>query len=176
MVPCTTADLMTAQPIIAEMCTFFNTTLYSSYNGCPQELSKEKTYALLGNNTITARSNGATLHARNYTRRGLENGNSHGHNYTRRGLQDNTQRGYNYTRHGLEYNTTHHNLEQRNAQHGWNYTRRSVEQNYTENGVEGRATPPDYNTTRPSLKQRSSHGYWNAPKRAGGWNGTNDSA
>jgi hypothetical protein len=166
---------MTAQPIISEMCSFFNKTLYASYDGpgCPQELSKEKTYALIGNTTITARSNGAPLHARNYTRRGVEHGNPHGYNYTRR---DDTQHGYNYTRRGLEYNTTHHNLEQKNAQHGWNYTKRSGEDNCTEHGVERRSIPPQYNTTLPSLKQRSTHGYWNATKRAGGWNGTNDSA
>jgi hypothetical protein len=163
---------MTAQPIIAEMCTFFNATLYASYSGCPQELSKEKTYALIGNNTIAARSENATRNYHNLDQRGTQ----HGWNYTRRDLEHDTQHGYNYTRRGMELNDTRHGLEQSDAQTRWNYTRRSVEQNYTQHSVEQRATPPGYNTTLPGLKQRSIHGLWNATKRAGGWNSTDDSA
>ncbi|KAF1919800.1 hypothetical protein BDU57DRAFT_569803 [Ampelomyces quisqualis] len=44
---CTMADLSLARPIISEMCTFLNATSYRSYRGCPQELSRGKTLALL---------------------------------------------------------------------------------------------------------------------------------
>jgi hypothetical protein len=40
-------DLMSARPIISQMCNFFNATLYAAYTGCPQELSKNKTMGLV---------------------------------------------------------------------------------------------------------------------------------
>jgi hypothetical protein len=124
---CTTADLVVARPIISDMCAFFNATLYESYSGCPQELSKEKTYALIGNSTITARSD--TYNATH-------------------ALRELEQR--NYTRRGFEQNYTQHGFEQRSAQHGWNYTRRSVEQgsNTTEHGLKQRSTHGAWNATR----------------------------
>lgn len=37
------------------MCNFFNATLYAAYAGCPQELSKAKTLALVARNDTVVR-------------------------------------------------------------------------------------------------------------------------
>ncbi|KAH3973569.1 hypothetical protein HBH69_224250 [Parastagonospora nodorum] len=52
---CTMSDLLTARPIIQSMCNFFNATLYAAYTGCPQELSKAKTLALVARNDTIVR-------------------------------------------------------------------------------------------------------------------------
>ncbi|KAF1834750.1 hypothetical protein BDW02DRAFT_497573 [Decorospora gaudefroyi] len=44
---CTLAELGQARPIISDMCNFFNATLYADYRGCPQKLSKRKTYEII---------------------------------------------------------------------------------------------------------------------------------
>jgi hypothetical protein len=44
---CTTAELTKARPIVNDMCNFFNATLYSSYDGCPQKLSESVTYDII---------------------------------------------------------------------------------------------------------------------------------
>jgi hypothetical protein len=41
------SDLKLARPIIADMCNFYNATLYAAYSNCSQELSKEKTLGLV---------------------------------------------------------------------------------------------------------------------------------
>jgi hypothetical protein len=44
---CTLADLGTVRPVINDLCNFFNATLYTTYEGCGIELSKEKTTAII---------------------------------------------------------------------------------------------------------------------------------
>jgi len=39
--------LFAARPVISDMCNFFNATLYADYVGCPQKLSKKKTYGII---------------------------------------------------------------------------------------------------------------------------------
>ncbi|KNG48427.1 hypothetical protein DDE82_002125 [Stemphylium lycopersici] len=49
---CTLEELAKARPIINDMCNFFNATLYADYVGCPQKLSKEKTYGIVHNEQV----------------------------------------------------------------------------------------------------------------------------
>jgi hypothetical protein len=44
---CTMADLKLARPVVADMCNFFNATLYAAYGNCSQELSKQKTLGMV---------------------------------------------------------------------------------------------------------------------------------
>jgi hypothetical protein len=44
---CTMSDLKLARPIIADMCNFYNATLYAAYVNCSQGLSKQKTLGLV---------------------------------------------------------------------------------------------------------------------------------
>jgi hypothetical protein len=49
------AELMVARPIIADMCNFYNATLYATYSNCSQELSKNKTLALVASGDTIVR-------------------------------------------------------------------------------------------------------------------------
>jgi hypothetical protein len=49
------AELMSARPVIADMCNFYNATLYATYSNCSQELSKNKTLALVASSDTIVR-------------------------------------------------------------------------------------------------------------------------
>ncbi|EUC28446.1 hypothetical protein COCCADRAFT_109128 [Bipolaris zeicola 26-R-13] len=49
---CTVNDLYNARPVIDEMCNFYNATIYKSYEGCPQRLSRTVTYGIIMNEGV----------------------------------------------------------------------------------------------------------------------------
>ncbi|KAF1843133.1 uncharacterized protein K460DRAFT_356900 [Cucurbitaria berberidis CBS 394.84] len=49
---CTLAELGQARPIIADMCNFFNATVYGDYHGCAQWVTKEKTYQVIAGEEV----------------------------------------------------------------------------------------------------------------------------
>jgi hypothetical protein len=54
---CTLADLGVAQPIVTDMCNFFNATLYAGYLKCPRSLKLTPLLtlkAILGEDTVVS--------------------------------------------------------------------------------------------------------------------------
>ncbi|KAH7128467.1 hypothetical protein B0J11DRAFT_578673 [Dendryphion nanum] len=49
---CTIPELLQVRPMVTDLCNFFNATLYAAYTGCPQPLSKKKTYGIVASEEV----------------------------------------------------------------------------------------------------------------------------